>query len=287
MYKQFFSALAGLAAAAAFALTPGVALAQHHGGGGGHTRGGVHTGGAHVSRGFHAGGAHVGGFHRGGAVGHAAVHHGAAFNGAAFHHAGGFNGAVVRHGGFDGHRGGAFYGRHYGYYHNRGGRWGYGGWGYPAYGLGLGLVSPGYSNYAYSPTYNYDYGAYYDTYPYDYDAYPYYADTYPEPAYGDLTAPPFGAGAYVPPAPAADEVAHMHVIVPPDAQVWFNGSPTQQTGAAREFASPPLVPGQDYTYDITARWTAEGGQVVTQTRHVDVRANTDVTVDFTRPAPGQ
>src|SRR5581483_8997593 len=98
-----------------------------------------------------------------------------------------------------------------------------------------------------------------------------YGDYYVEPAYGDLTSPSFDAGAYAPPAPAVDNVARVHVIVPPDAKVWFNGSPTQNTGSDREFASPPLVPGQDYSYDITAQWT-EGGQEVTQTRHVDVRA---------------
>jgi uncharacterized protein (TIGR03000 family) len=282
MYKQYLSALATLAAAAAFALTPGVAMAQHHGGG--HT-GGVHVGGAHVS-GFHAGGGHAGSFHAAPGFSGAAVHHGGAFHGTTAHHAGGFGGVAVHHGGFHGYRYGGFHDYHHGGFYGR--RYGYGGWGYPYYG-GLGFVYPGYSDYVYSPTYNYySYGAY-DAYPYDtygYDTYPYDSDTYMAPAYGDLTPPSFDAGAYAPPAAAADTVAHIQVIVPPDAKVWFNGSLTQATGSDREFASPPLVPGQDYNYDITAQWT-EGGQEVTQTRHVGVRAGAGVVVDFTRPGPGQ
>ena len=191
----------------------------------------------------------------------------------------------MHHGEFHGRHYGGFYGRHHeGFY---GHHYGYGGWGYPLYGWGLGLAYPGYADYRYGPSYYYDNSAYYDTYPYGalgYDTYPYYADdSYAAPEYGDLTPPPADTGAYAPPA---DNVAHMHVIVPPDAKVWFNGSPTQQAGSDREFASPPLVPGQDYSYDITARWT-EDGREVTQTRHVDVRANADVVVDFTRPGPGR
>jgi uncharacterized protein (TIGR03000 family) len=276
-------------------------MAQHHGGGHagggfhpsvGHAGGGFHPSVGHAGGGFHPGVGHAGGFHpaagfhpggavvhHGGAVGGAVIHHGGGF--ATVHHGGGFNGFAVHHGGFYGHRGGGFYGHPYRY----GGWGGYGGWGYPYYGWGLGLAYPGYSNYVYSPSYYYGD----DTYPYGapaYDSYPDYSDYSAEPAYGDLMSPPSDAGAYAPPAPAADNVAHMHVVVPPDAKVWFNGSPTQQTGSAREFGSPPLVPGQDYSYDITARWT-ENGQEVTRTRHVDVRANADITVDFTQPVPGQ
>ncbi len=58
MYKQCFSLVAGLLAAAAFALCPATASAQHRGGGGGHGSSGWHGG----SSGWHGGGWHDGGY---------------------------------------------------------------------------------------------------------------------------------------------------------------------------------------------------------------------------------
>ena len=88
-----------------------------------------------------------------------------------------------------------------------------------------------------------------------------------------------------PAGPASQDVtAHVMVKVPADAEVWFGQGKTQQSGTMREFVSPALTPGQDFTYDIKARWT-EGGQEVVQTRHVDVSAGAWKTVDFTKPAP--
>jgi uncharacterized protein (TIGR03000 family) len=46
--------------------------------------------------------------------------------------------------------------------------------------------------------------------------------------------------------------------VPADAEVWFNGVPTKQTGTRREFVTPPLDPGGDYSYRLRVRWN-EGG----------------------------
>jgi uncharacterized protein (TIGR03000 family) len=215
MYRQCLSVVAGLLAAAAFALSPGTATAQHHGGG--HSGGG-HSGGGHSGGGWHGGG---GGWHGGG--------------------------------------------------HNGWGGWGvaiglgypYGGWGWGGYG--------GYYGYGYSPYY--------------YDSYPYYADTgdyyYSTPAYGDMTAPNYSYGAAS--QPAADNEARLRVIVPPNARVWFDDKATSQTGPVRFFESPVLTPGRDYTYDVKAQWRDENGKDVTQTRHVDVRANSRVNVDFTRP----
>jgi uncharacterized protein (TIGR03000 family) len=84
------------------------------------------------------------------------------------------------------------------------------------------------------------------------------------------------------PRPAAGNTAHVRVIVPADARVWFGNSATRQTGPVRHFESPELTPGKGYAYEVTARWT-EGGKDVTRTRHVDVRANSSATVDFARP----
>jgi uncharacterized protein (TIGR03000 family) len=88
----------------------------------------------------------------------------------------------------------------------------------------------------------------------------------------------------VPEQPAADNSAHVLVIVPPDADLWFNGIPTQQKGVERPFVSPPLTPGRDYSYDITARWTSNG-QPVDAKRTIRVHANDRVQIDLTRPAP--
>jgi len=78
--------------------------------------------------------------------------------------------------------------------------------------------------------------------------------------------------------------AHIAVKVPADAEVWFGSGKTQLTGALREFVSPSLTPGKEYSYEIKARWI-EGGQEVVQTRRVDVGAGAWKAVDFTRPAP--
>jgi uncharacterized protein (TIGR03000 family) len=98
------------------------------------------------------------------------------------------------------------------------------------------------------------------------------------------TEAPEGAKDVVSRPPAAEEVARIRVIVPDDAQVFFDGTLTTQTGAQREFVSPPLVPGSRYTYSLRARWTADG-RPVEQTRTVPVRAGAKVLVDFTSPLP--
>jgi uncharacterized protein (TIGR03000 family) len=81
---------------------------------------------------------------------------------------------------------------------------------------------------------------------------------------------------------ATAATARITVRVAPDAQIWFEDAATRQTGAIREFESPPLTPGKIYTYDIRAQWRA-GGREVTQSRHVSVQAGGRVTVDFTSP----
>jgi uncharacterized protein (TIGR03000 family) len=230
MYRSILSVLAGLLAAAAFAVTPGTALAQHHGG-----HGGGHAG--HVSSGWHGGG---GGWHGGG------------------WHDGGW-----------GHRG-----------------WGWGGvgigigLGYPWYGYGSRYYGYGYSPYYYGDTYTYspyyygDTGSFYDTTPYYYGSPSYDYSTMP--AYGDMGGSGYAYGS------TADNAARVRVMVPPDAKVWFNDRATRQTGSERDFETPALQPGRDFTYDVKAQWRDQNGKEVTQTRHVDVRANSNVTVDFMR-----
>ena len=86
------------------------------------------------------------------------------------------------------------------------------------------------------------------------------------------------------PAPPPDGTAAVGVVVPADAEVWFNGDATQQKGEQREFVTPTLPVGRNYQYEIHARWKANG-KVVDQTRTVIVHSNERTDVDFTRAEP--
>ncbi|HBI42924.1 MAG TPA: hypothetical protein DDY78_08715, partial [Planctomycetales bacterium] len=46
-----------------------------------------------------------------------------------------------------------------------------------------------------------------------------------------------------------------------DAQVFFDGDKTSQTGAERAFVSPPLEAGRSFHYTIEARWMEDGHQM--------------------------
>lgn len=83
------------------------------------------------------------------------------------------------------------------------------------------------------------------------------------------------------PAPV-DNVAEVLVIVPANAEVWFDGVQTRQTGSHRTFWSPVLTPGKTYSYKVRARWL-DNGAPVEQTRTIDVSANCISRVDFTQP----
>ena len=77
--------------------------------------------------------------------------------------------------------------------------------------------------------------------------------------------------------------AMIDVQVPANAKVWFDGTPTQQTGATRAFVSPPLDANSTYSYTVRAQWD-DNGKMKEETRRVEVRAGQTSTVDFTRPA---
>jgi uncharacterized protein (TIGR03000 family) len=176
------------------------------------------------------------------------------------------------HGGGGGHgaggHGGSFAG---GGSHGGGGGWHGGGWGH------YGETWHGHDAY-YGGYYPWFYGNW--TYPsYGYYYQPgYYPDSYYYPGY---YPDPYD---YAPPPPPV--TAHITVRVPADAKVWFADESTTQQGAVREFESPELTRGRNYSYDIRARWR-EGNREVEQTRHVAVRGGEDVMVDFTARADGQ
>jgi uncharacterized protein (TIGR03000 family) len=72
--------------------------------------------------------------------------------------------------------------------------------------------------------------------------------------------------------------------VPADARVWFDGEKTSQTGTQRQFVTPPLIQGREYTYEVRAAWK-EGGRDVTESRHLSFRAGDRVSAPI--PAAAQ
>jgi uncharacterized protein (TIGR03000 family) len=184
---------------------------------------------------------------------------------------GGFGGRGRIGGGFRGYRG---YGYDYPYYGY--GRYGYGGLSaYSQAGLGIG----------YGTVYRYGRGIYGNTlwgygYPPDggyYDEYWPVPPVVPEDSDDDLPVPRSAE----PKAPT-DNTARIRVILPPDAQLWFEGKLTTKRGEERDFYSPKLVPGKTYLYKIRARWRL-GRRMVEQSGEFKVRANETTTVRFPLP----
>jgi uncharacterized protein (TIGR03000 family) len=192
-----------------------------------------------------------------------AQHHG----GGGPHPGGNFHGGSFHDGGFHD-------GVHDGFYHR--GYYPY--WGYPGFvGIDIGLG------------YGYGYGPYCPAvYPVPVPvAVPVVPATpvpsAPQPVAPAPGAPPARPEPLPPPVPT-ENLAHIHVIVPAGASLWFNGALTTQLGAERDFTSPSLTPGTAFTYEIKARWMQDG-RPVEQTREVEVRAGQTTTVDFNAPAP--
>jgi uncharacterized protein (TIGR03000 family) len=166
----------------------------------------------------------------------------------------------------------------YGYYPSLGYYSGYSY--YPSYGsYGYYPSRWGYSN---TPSY-YGSGSNWAYPSYNYSAYP-SSDYYSTPATSNGYYAPANAGssyAYGASSQQGANTARLNVRLPAaDAEVWFDDKPTQQRGTMREFASPPLNPDKNYTYEVRARWM-ENGKTMERTKKVAVRANGVATVDFT------
>jgi uncharacterized protein (TIGR03000 family) len=84
------------------------------------------------------------------------------------------------------------------------------------------------------------------------------------------------------PPPPPDNTARIRVLLPPDAQLWFEDKLTAKRGEERIFFSPRLTPGRDYFYKIRARWRL-GPRMVEQSGEFKVRANETTTVRFPLP----
>jgi uncharacterized protein (TIGR03000 family) len=89
---------------------------------------------------------------------------------------------------------------------------------------------------------------------------------------------------------AANEVRLVIRVPEPNARVWVEDVPTQNTGVERVLVSPPLVIGTSYYYTVRASWT-ENGVEVNRVRTVRVTPGTDAVVDFNaqtaEPAPAK
>jgi uncharacterized protein (TIGR03000 family) len=199
-------------------------------------------------------------------------------------------------GGHGGGWGGGYRGGWGGGYYGRGWDRGWGGFGL---GYGLGYLSGSYGWPGYYGGYGYGYPGYaysgYYSYPaYSYGTFDYGTPAYSYPSTGYYTEQPAMvqqpnvtdySSAYngFNSQPAQDaNTAQIDVRVPANAQVWFDGATTRQTGSFREFISPPLQPNQEYTYTIRARWM-QNGQPVDQTRSIQVAANERRSVNFLAP----
>jgi uncharacterized protein (TIGR03000 family) len=74
--------------------------------------------------------------------------------------------------------------------------------------------------------------------------------------------------------------AYILVHVPTvDAQVYFDGVLTRQTGLDRKFVTPPLGSGARYGFQVEVAWRDEAGRARRVTRHVSVRAGETADVD--------
>jgi len=179
-----------------------------------------------------------------------------------------------------------------GNYGGRGGNYGgwggnYGGWGNYGYGNygGYGWSSPGYWNS--SPYYGGSYGGtyvtpgnwYYNPQPYNYSS-PMFNGTYGNSTVSTESAYPPSGRSQV----AVDRNrALIDVHVPPNAQVLFDNSPTQQQGPERRFMTPPLEPNSQYTYEVTAKWMDQNGKERRESRTVRLTPGQTIDVNFVTP----
>lgn len=80
-------------------------------------------------------------------------------------------------------------------------------------------------------------------------------------------------------APRPDDRARIWLRLPGDAEVWFEGVKTKQTGTLRYYFSPPLAADRKYSYQIQARWSKDGEPVEWKKR-IEVRAGDAIRLDL-------
>ena len=83
-------------------------------------------------------------------------------------------------------------------------------------------------------------------------------------------------------ARAAEAPAKIHVLLPADATLTFDGAPTKSTSGVRDFITPPLTTGKDFSYDLRAHLVRNGESVIIE-RRVTVRAGRETVADLNLP----
>jgi uncharacterized protein (TIGR03000 family) len=88
------------------------------------------------------------------------------------------------------------------------------------------------------------------------------------------------------PVPATADATGVvvDVKVPADAEVWFDGDKTAQTGPGRVFRSPSLQPGISYLYLVRAKWKDGGGEIE-QVQTITVHSGERINVSFPLARP--
>ncbi|MGE3808847.1 MAG: TIGR03000 domain-containing protein [Gemmataceae bacterium] len=85
---------------------------------------------------------------------------------------------------------------------------------------------------------------------------------------------------------AEPQPARLRVVLPEQATLHIEGTPTTSTGPERLFESPPLEPGKNYIYTLKAEWTGPGGASIIRMVLVKVKAGQEIRADL-RPGAGK
>jgi uncharacterized protein (TIGR03000 family) len=119
---------------------------------------------------------------------------------------------------------------------------------------------------------------------------PVYPSSYASPTavYGQVYYPNQPPVMTVPPAPmtkpSSDNPppsgANLKFNIPADAKLFVDGKPVAESGLARTFYTPALVPGKDYYYEVYTERTADGKTVTTDKKKVIVQSGRTITVNF-------
>ena len=84
----------------------------------------------------------------------------------------------------------------------------------------------------------------------------------------------------------AGQPVTLRVLVPAkDAELTIEGKKTKQKGEKRLFTSPPLEPGWNYSYTVTATWETNNYTKIIRTKVVPLRPGTEVVVDLRKSDP--
>jgi uncharacterized protein (TIGR03000 family) len=84
-------------------------------------------------------------------------------------------------------------------------------------------------------------------------------------------------------APVASEITVRLPRI--DTEVSLDGQLQEGSGADRKIETPPVEPGREVEYQISAKWRPNNYTVMTRTRVVRVRGGDRVTVDMTEDGP--